>query len=577
MLVLALKNNLEIKNLFRKVYLKNNILLYYKNRLMNSLKNQKITLEFLEITGNNLIVEGNMGSLFNKDDCEIYAKIGDKFYRSEKVDRSLHGIYSLGMTAKDYLGFKLEIPLTEFNTEISFYVEVDAVRIPISIGEIRKYAKINKNLEGLSYYAKKPYMISFRDNKLVMEKDGLTKRLKREVLILKKLRDKFGIAAFKVFIARVISTTIRWLAPNMRIWLFMDRVDKADDNAEHLFRYIRNNKNKKHRIKTYFIIKENSDDFERIGKLGEVVPFGSYKHKLLYLLSDKVISSHADEWVINPFFGMADYYKDLMQFDFIFLQHGITKGDLSNWLNKYWKNIKMFVTSSEMEYESIINGKYGYNRDVVKLTGFPRYDNLKSQDEKQILIMPTWRKNIVKDMNQHTGIRPYNDKFKETEYFKMWNRLINDERFISCAKKFGYKILFFPHPNIQQQLIDFTRNPYVNFPEYGTSYQELFNKSSLLITDYSSVFFDFAYLKKPVLYFQFDEPNWKRGYFDCETMGFGEVCEKYEDLVNKALEYINNGCKMKDFYVKRVENFYAFTDKNNCKRVFEEIINIDRN
>ena len=58
-------------------------------------------------------------------------------------------------------------------------------------------------------------------------------------------------------------------------------------------------------------------------------------------------------------------------------------------------------------------------------------------------------------------------------------------------------------------------------------YQELFKKGALLITDYSSVAFDFAYLKKPVLYYQSTNDyhfNLDESYFDYETMGFGEVC-----------------------------------------------------
>ena len=59
---------------------------------------------------------------------------------------------------------------------------------------------------------------------------------------------------------------------------------------------------------------------------------------------------------------------------------------------------------------------------------------------------------------------------------------------------------------------------------YDESYQELFNNSSVLVTDYSSVFFDFAYLKKPVIYYHpIDDYHYENSYFDYETMGFGDV------------------------------------------------------
>ena len=39
------------------------------------------------------------------------------------------------------------------------------------------------------------------------------------------------------------------------------------------------------------------------------------------------------------------------------------------------------------------------------------------------------------------------------------------------------------------------------------SYRELFNTSALMITDYSSVFFDFVYQKKPCIFYQFDKKD----------------------------------------------------------------------
>ena len=45
------------------------------------------------------------------------------------------------------------------------------------------------------------------------------------------------------------------------------------------------------------------------------------------------------------------------------------------------------------------------------------------------------------------------------------------------------------------------------------------------------------------------------------------------DTVNKIKEYINTGCIMEDKYIERVNAFFKYTDKNNCKRVYEWILN----
>ena len=63
--------------------------------------------------------------------------------------------------------------------------------------------------------------------------------------------------------------------------------------------------------------------------------------------------------------------------------------------------------------------------------------------------------------------------------------------------------------------------------------QDLLIRSSVLVTDYSSVFFDFAYMGKPVIYYQFDEDEFRKnhyqeGYFSYREHGFGRVL-KYEN------------------------------------------------
>ena len=110
----------------------------------------------------------------------------------------------------------------------------------------------------------------------------------------------------------------------------------------------------------------------------------------------------------------------------------------------------------------------------------------------------------------------------------------------------------------------------------GTRYQDLFNNSSLLITDYSSVSFDFSYIKKPIIYYQYaNDYNFNERYFDYETMGFGEIVKLEDDLINLIKEYLENNCEMKEKYFSRVVDFYKFLDRNNSKRVYDFIKRLD--
>ena len=109
--------------------------------------------------------------------------------------------------------------------------------------------------------------------------------------------------------------------------------------------------------------------------------------------------------------------------------------------------------------------------------------------------------------------------------------------------------------------------------------QQLLKESALLITDYSSVHFDFAYMNKPVLYYQFDrEEFWDKQYkqssFDAAKDGFGPVAYGVKSLVYELKQAYANGFTMKSEYQSRMREFYQLYDDHNCDRVYREITKI---
>ena len=68
------------------------------------------------------------------------------------------------------------------------------------------------------------------------------------------------------------------------------------------------------------------------------------------------------------------------------------------------------------------------------------------------------------------------------------------------------------------------------------NYQKTLLKASLLVTDYSSIFFDFAYLRKPVIYAHFDYEEYRmnyypKGYFNYEKDRFGFIAHDLKRLI----------------------------------------------
>ena len=345
----------------------------------------------------------------------------------------------------------------------------------------------------------------------------------------------------------------------------MDRQENADDNAEHLYKYAVTQKDN---IKKYFTVSDEFGDFTRLSDLPNVLEFYSIKQRLVYLFAEKIISSHPDENILNPFMGKnVKSYSGLINSDKIFLQHGVTKDNVSSWLHKSDKNLKLITTVSDAERKSFLDPGYNYDENIIQTLGFPRFDNLKTNEKtkRQILIAPSWRTDL------HNMTIKY---IMDSDYFKTINSLINNKTLISIAEKYDYKIIFKPHPMVYGYVDLFETNEYVTIDE-KTTYQELFKDSDLLITDYSSIAFDFSYMKKPIIYYQHDNDyNFKEGYFKYKTMGFGDVITDENILIGKIEEYLKNDCKMEEIYAKRVNSFYKYNDKNNCKRVYDATLNL---
>ena len=362
-------------------------------------------------------------------------------------------------------------------------------------------------------------------------------------------------------------------------WILMDRDNQADDNAEHLYRYISENHPKQD---IYFALKKTSSDWKRLEQDGfNLLEFGSSAFESKLKDCAKIISSHVDGYITH-------YFKDnsLLDKDYVFLQHGITKDDLSGWLNT--KKIACFVTATNPEYHSIVDNTtaYKFGKKEVKLTGFPRYDRLlinNNTESKQILIMPTWRSSIVGTYISGTE-RTRNPDFMKTNYARHWHGFMN-HAILKELNDQGYQIVFAPHPSIQEYMDEFTVPDFIKIYSYSEgNIQSVFQNTSILITDYSSVAFDVAYLNKAILYYQFDydevfssgNHTYQKGYFDYNRDGFGAVAYNETELLAVLKDLVDNQAKVPDLYQTRIDKTFQFRDSNNCERVYQAILDLDK-
>lgn len=362
-------------------------------------------------------------------------------------------------------------------------------------------------------------------------------------------------------------------------WILMDRDNQADDNAEHLYRYISENHPEQD---IYFALKKTSSDWKRLEQDGfNLLEFGSSAFESKLKDCAKIISSHVDGYITH-------YFKDnsLLDKDYVFLQHGIIKDNLSGWLNT--KKIACFVTATNPEYHSIVDNTtaYKFGKKEVKLTGLPRYDRLlinNNTKSKQILIMPTWRSSIVGTYISGTE-RIRNPDFMKTNYARHWHGFMN-HAILKELNDQGYQIVFAPHPSIQEYMDEFTVPDFIKIYSYSEgNIQSVFQNTSILITDYSSVAFDVAYLNKAILYYQFDydevfssgNHTYQKGYFDYNRDGFGAVAYNETELLAALKDLVDNQAKVPDLYQTRIDKTFQFRDSNNCERVYQAILDLDK-
>ena len=464
--------------------------------------------------------------------------------------------YSLNCRyAKDY-SIETAIPI---NTNEEFELEFKQGNKKLHI-DFSRPCNFSKTV---GYAKTKHYLSLLNKDSIIIKKKTTGKWIKQELKALVHIVKERETGFEKAVPFRIIYMLAYPFLRNKKIWFYMDRPDESDDNGLALFKYSMKQNEK---IDKYFILDSHNKEFDNIKKIGKVIPYKSIKHRILGLFVENIITSHPDNEIIYPFWGGYPFFAGLLKSNNIFLQHGILKDDISSWLNKSNMNLSFFLVSSAKEYESIFKYPYNYDKNVVQLLGLPRYDTLENQkDKKQIIIMPSWRRDLDHKSNEYV---------KNNEFFKKFNSLINNERLIEKARESNYEIIFRPHPKVYAYIGLFDRNDYVKIDCDKERYQTLFNNGSLMITDYSSVSFDFAYLYKPVLYYQYGDDyhfDIEDSYFDYETMGFGEVVKTEEELVDLTIKYIEKNCELDDEYAKRISDFFIFTDKNNCKRVHDKI------
>lgn len=367
-----------------------------------------------------------------------------------------------------------------------------------------------------------------------------------------------------------------------RIWLVAEKPSEARDNGAAFFRWVRQTHPE---INCFYVIEKAGVDLEAVRPLGNVIYRNSLKHLWYYLAAENSISSQMAG--AYPFEVNSRYLKTIKALKnpeqkCIFLQHGITCRAINIRSLFYSSGVHdLVVTSAEAERQFMIE-YYSYPPENVANVGFCRFDRLKKRSgEKTVLIMPTWRAWLSSAEKETLSDREI-AQFESSEFFKRYSMLLKDPLLLDMLERYGYKLVFYPHYRLQPFIASFSPCASENViiaERERYDVQQLLLSSRLLITDYSSVFFDFAYMEKPELFCQFDaerfrDEHYQEGYFSYERDAFGPICRSESELLEQMERYLKNGCVPERKYLDRVDSFFTYRDENNCERTYEAILRL---
>lgn len=359
------------------------------------------------------------------------------------------------------------------------------------------------------------------------------------------------------------------------LWIISERGEDARDNGIHLFRYIK----KEHpEINIRYIISKDSKDRKQVEEIGEWIAYRSFSHYLALMAAEMKISTHIMGFAPDMYFFKVLDKVFPMKGKKIFLQHGIIKDDLP-YLYGDSVSLDLFVCGAKKEWEYVCE-VFGHQEGVPQYLGLCRYDRLPHEKKVKpngiILLMPTWRGYLA---DQNLSDR----QFCKTDYYQCFQHLLDSEKLEALLSKYGFVLKFYPHHEMQKYISCFrTRSEQIEIVDNRKlEVQSALIEADVLLTDYSSVFFDFAYMKKPVLYYQFDQAafrsgHYQEGYFKYENDGFGAVCCDEGELLRQLETLLEKQCQIEQVYEERIEQFFYVRDQENCKRNFEMIYKLWR-
>ena len=345
------------------------------------------------------------------------------------------------------------------------------------------------------------------------------------------------------------------------IWIFGSRGGRSfDENSKHLFKFISEN----HKSIRPIWISSDNEIISFLKRNGYEAYDSLSINGLLYIFLAHVCFVSVSSSDITPFKFLLNNKLNVQ------LWHGtpLRENNLSDLNDKY---DVVCVSSVDFLTEQSLGCRVKFN---FILTGYPRNDfivksigNRKVTKETTILYMPTHRQRLSK-----LGIA-------EPVDFDLFDYGFDFQSFSEILMRYNVKFYLKLHPlqSLPSNLVlDLKKSNNIILLENDkfTDIYEMISQSDILVTDYSSVLFDYLLLDKPVFFTPFDldeQTGIRKLRFSYDELICGPVAYNWTEFNVQLVDYFTNG----DCYNKKREivrdRFNYFKDSKSSERIFDLI------
>lgn len=375
---------------------------------------------------------------------------------------------------------------------------------------------------------------------------------------------------FKENLAFLAAAVLSKKLKNKNIWIGFEKLAmSAHENGYYFFDYV--HQNKLH-DEYYYVIRKDSPELNNLKKRKEkILYYKSFKYFVYMFTAKLFISSDTRGNSYHIRVKNSRLGREVTKKSLVFLQHGYNGIKRVPDFHKARNVFDLVIAASEFE-KNVIVQDWGYSPNEVVTTGLARWDHLQDKadqvEAKQIFVMPTWR-------TWMDGMS--NAEFVKSEFYSKYIEFLSSDRLNKILEKNNVKIKFFLHPKFKSY-IDLFNVKSDNVETFGfleVPLDEMIMKSSMMISDYSSIIWEMFYLGKPCVFYHFDKDKYleyEGSYMDFDKDLFGDTTFDVDSLVGVVEEYIDSDFAEKDKYHKMRPKYLTYVDNDNSKRIYDAVI-----